>query len=84
MAKYRRWLHLANENARHAMVVDMFPGYMQELRSWRMTQIGLEVVPVPRGMTIQLQLPGQSCFGTLKRPDEKLWDRDTAEYPDFQ
>jgi hypothetical protein len=84
MLRYLSWVHIALGCRPFSLVLDSFRGHttMNVLRKAKF--LGVELIPVPKGMTGQYQPLDRSCFGPLKKMSQKGWDIRAAENPELK
>jgi hypothetical protein len=81
MLKYLRWLHYAMNEQPCALVMDSFPGHVIDAVMHKAELLGIEIIPVPEGLTGEFQPLDRSGFGPLKKISQALWDERAAHEP---
>jgi hypothetical protein len=84
MLWYLSWVHIALGHYPFALVLDSFRGHDTERIRRRAESLGVQLIPVPRGMTGEYQPLDRSCFGPLKKMSQRAWDVRAASEPTLQ
>jgi DNA segregation ATPase FtsK/SpoIIIE-like protein len=84
MLKYLSWLHAVFNEHPCALVMDSFPAHHTPGVRYKARSLGIEIIPVPRGLTGKYQPLDRRPFGALKRESQRLWDEMAAQVPGLQ
>jgi hypothetical protein len=83
MLRYLSWIHIGLSRRPFALVLDSFSGHATSRILHKAKFLGIELIPVPKGMTGEYQPLDRSCFGPLKMMSQKAWsDRVGARLPE--
>jgi hypothetical protein len=81
MKQYLEYLHIASGGMRCALVMDSFGAHFPEEAMGIASDLDIEVIPVPKGLTGQWQPLDRRCFGPLKRMSQFLWGQKSSLNP---
>jgi hypothetical protein len=84
MLKYLSWLHAASHEDHCALVMDSFGADFPEEVLDKAVYLGIELIPVPKGLAGKWQPLDRRCFGPLKRLSQRLWGEKAARQPGLQ
>jgi hypothetical protein len=84
MLRYLSWIHQAMNQRPFALVLDSFPGHVTRGVFEKAEALGIEFIPVPRGMTGEFQPLDRSCLGPVKKMSQTAWDARAAADPDLK
>jgi hypothetical protein len=81
--RYLSWAHIAVGKVPFALVMDSFRAHYTTRIIHKAEFLGVELIPVPKGMTGEFQPLDRSCFGPLKKMSQRAWDSRAAAEPDL-
>jgi hypothetical protein len=84
MLKYLSWIKIALRDAAFALVLDSYPAHITPRVRDKAARMGIEMIPVPRGLTGEYQPLDRSCFGPLKKTSQRFWDDKARTNPELK
>jgi hypothetical protein len=74
MMKYFSLSKTAMGQAACALVLDPYPAHITPRLQDKAVRLGIEMIPVSRGLTGEYQPLDRTCFDPLKKTSQRFWD----------